>query len=151
MYEEIEVSGKTGSKESKSNGIHTANEKKEVVLRLLRGEPIDEVARELKLLAHILAQWRDDFVEAGTEGLKSRPLSLTEKRLKAAQAKIGKFSMQVDVPSYIAGVKTKFQYRLTVYVPVKPRWKMCVRRVGKSRAFSMGTAAQGQDASFRLA
>lgn len=67
----------------------TANEKRDVVLRVLRGESIDEVARELNIPAHVIAQWRDDFVEAGTEGLKSKPVSLAEKRLKAAQAKIG--------------------------------------------------------------
>jgi len=86
-----------GNKESRSNGRHTAKEKKEIVLRLLRGEPIDEMARELNLPVHVLAQWRDDFIEAGTEGLKSRPVGLAEKRLKAAQAKIGELSMQVEI------------------------------------------------------
>ncbi len=55
------------------------------------------MARELNLPVHVLAQWRDDFIEAGTEGLKSRPVSLAEKRLKAAQAKIGELSMQVEI------------------------------------------------------
>ncbi|NSW84244.1 MAG: hypothetical protein HPY90_13410 [Syntrophothermus sp.] len=40
---------------------------------------------------------RDDFIQAGTEGLKSRPVSLAEKRLKAAQAKIGELNMQVEI------------------------------------------------------
>jgi hypothetical protein len=32
----------------------------EAVLRLLRGEPLEELSRELQVEAHRLAAWRDD-------------------------------------------------------------------------------------------
>jgi hypothetical protein len=40
------------------------------VLRLLRGESLEELSRELQVEAHRLAAWRDDFLAAGKQGLK---------------------------------------------------------------------------------
>jgi hypothetical protein len=34
------------------------------VLRLLRGEPLETLSRELGIEAHRLAAWRDDFLAA---------------------------------------------------------------------------------------
>jgi hypothetical protein len=36
--------------------------KTDAVVRLLRGEDIDTLARELRVEAHRLAAWRDEFV-----------------------------------------------------------------------------------------
>ena len=43
------------------------------VLRLLRGEDIDLVRRELGVTAATLSQRRDTFLEAGESGLKPQP------------------------------------------------------------------------------
>ena len=51
----------------------TAGRKREAVLRLLRGEPLEVVARELAVTAADLSAWRDAFLEAGEASLKSRP------------------------------------------------------------------------------
>jgi transposase-like protein len=48
----------------------SAGKKLEAVLRLLRGEPLEELSRELQVEAHRLAAWRDDFLESGKQGLK---------------------------------------------------------------------------------
>ena len=50
----------------------SANRKIDVVLRLLRGESLEEVSREVGVEAHRLQAWRDDFLESGKEGLKQR-------------------------------------------------------------------------------
>jgi hypothetical protein len=42
-------------------------EKTKAVLRLLRGEPLEELSRELGVEAHRLAAWRDDFLAAGRQ------------------------------------------------------------------------------------
>ena len=42
----------------------TAGRKREAVLRLLRGEPLELVARELGVTAAELSGWRDAFLEA---------------------------------------------------------------------------------------
>jgi hypothetical protein len=39
----------------------------DVVLRLLRGEPLDVLSRELQVEAHRLAAWREDILEGGKE------------------------------------------------------------------------------------
>jgi hypothetical protein len=46
--------------------------KQEVGLRLLRGEGLDALSRETGLPAGVLSSWRDEFLEAGREGLKRR-------------------------------------------------------------------------------
>jgi transposase-like protein len=40
----------------------SAGKKMEAVLRLLRGESLEELSRELRVEAHRLAAWRDDFL-----------------------------------------------------------------------------------------
>ena len=44
-----------------------ARHKTQAVLRLLRGEDIDLVSRELGVTTATLAQWRDTFLEAGNQ------------------------------------------------------------------------------------
>lgn len=50
----------------------SANKKTDVVLRLLRGEALDEVSRAVGVEAHRLAAWRDEFLAAGKVGLKGK-------------------------------------------------------------------------------
>jgi hypothetical protein len=46
--------------------------KAESVLRLLRGEEIGTVSREIQVPAHVVEEWRRVFVESGKSGLRSR-------------------------------------------------------------------------------
>jgi hypothetical protein len=48
----------------------SAQRKTELVLRLLRGEPLDGVSRDNQVLAHELESWKRAFLEAGARGLK---------------------------------------------------------------------------------
>ena len=41
----------------------SAKAKSEVVLRLLRGERVDAVSREIQVAAHELETWRKEFLE----------------------------------------------------------------------------------------
>ena len=50
----------------------TAGRRRDAVLRLLRGEPLEIVARELSVTAADLSAWREAFLEAGAAGLKAR-------------------------------------------------------------------------------
>lgn len=75
----------------------SAKKKAEAVLRLLRGEDMEAVSREVKVPAFELARWRDEFLEAGTEGLRKKPRTETEKALRAAQAKVGELTMKVEI------------------------------------------------------
>jgi len=75
----------------------SARRKAEVVLRLLRGEGLDALARETGQAAGTIAAWREDFLAAGHEGLKSRPAPVEDRRLADAQRKIGELSMDLDI------------------------------------------------------
>ena len=75
----------------------SARRKEGVVMRLLRGESLDLLAREAGQPAGQIARWREEFLAAGREGLKTRPLPLEEFALREAQRKVGELSMEVDV------------------------------------------------------
>jgi len=69
-----------------------AKHKVQAILRLLRGEIIDLVSRDIGVTAATLTQWRDTFLEAGEAGLKPHPVkeSVEVDRLRK---KIGKQAM----------------------------------------------------------
>lgn len=50
----------------------TSRVKREVVLRLLKGESIETVSQELGVTVRRIEQWRDRFVEAGSAELARR-------------------------------------------------------------------------------
>lgn len=75
----------------------SARRKQEVVLRLLRGEGLDALARETGQAAGTIAGWREHFLAAGHEGLKSRPAPIEDRKLADAQRKIGELSMDLDI------------------------------------------------------
>src|SRR5215207_8417737 len=75
----------------------SARRKEGVVLRLLRGEGLDALAREQRVAAGTISAWREEFLAAGREGLKSRPAPAEDRRLAEAQRKIGELSMDLDI------------------------------------------------------
>jgi transposase-like protein len=77
----------------------SAGKKMDAVLRLLRGESLEELSPELEVEAHRLAAWRDDFLEGGKEGLKDqRPdRSPDDRALQQAERKIGQLTMENEI------------------------------------------------------
>src|SRR4051794_16699979 len=75
----------------------SARRKQEVVLRLLRGESLDALARETGQAAGVISSWREAFLDAGQEGLKTRPQPVEDRRLADAQRKIGELAMDNDI------------------------------------------------------
>jgi len=75
----------------------SAPRKTEVVLRVVRGEAIDEVAREIQVPVHELEEWRRVFLEGGLQGLKRRGLDPEERELRRLQAKIGDMTMRLEL------------------------------------------------------
>src|SRR5215212_9467834 len=86
-------------KDFRSRPRWSVGKKTEVVLRLLRGESLEELSRELKVEAHRLAAWRDDFLAAGSQGLKGQRAdrSPDDQALKQAERKIGQLTMENEV------------------------------------------------------
>ncbi len=83
--------------EARSEVRWSVRRKEGVVLRLLRGESLDALARETRQPAGRIAGWRDEFLAAGREGLKSRPVPIEDRRLAEAQRKIGELTMDLDI------------------------------------------------------
>src|SRR5215203_6602578 len=75
----------------------SARRKQEVVLRLLRGESLDALARETGQAAGTIAGWREAFLAGGAEHLKSRPRPVEDRQLADAQRKIGELAMDLDI------------------------------------------------------
>jgi transposase len=78
----------------------SAQRKTELVLRLLRGEPLDTVSRESQVPAHELESWKRVFLEAGGRGLKSRS-DPEERELTLARAKVGELTMRLELAEYL--------------------------------------------------
>jgi transposase len=87
----------SGDPEASREVRWSAHRKEQVVLRLLRGESLDLLARETGQPAGRIAGWREEFLQAGREGLKSRPRPEDDRRLVAAQRKVGELQLEVDI------------------------------------------------------
>ena len=75
----------------------TAGRKRDAVLRLLRGEPLELVARELAVTAADLSAWRDAFLEAGGASLKARARDDRDERIERLQSKLGEVLMDNEL------------------------------------------------------
>lgn len=73
----------------------SAQRKAEVVLRLLRGEDIGEVSREVRVAPPELERWRRDFLDGGQQGLKKKNRPGGE--LMRTRAKLGEMTMRVEL------------------------------------------------------
>ena len=87
----------SGEPEASREVRWSARRKEQVVLRLLRGESLDLLARETGQPAGRIAGWREEFLQAGREGLKSRPAPEGDRRLVAAQRKVGELQLEIDI------------------------------------------------------
>lgn len=86
--------------------------KREVVLRLLRGEPLDALSRELGVEIHKLEAWRDRALGGMELGLKEReaddPL---QQELDEAHKRIGELSMDNELLRKKVGKQGPFASR----------------------------------------
>jgi hypothetical protein len=71
----------------------SAKRKQSAVLRLLRGEDLELVSRELGVTAAELSAWRDAFLAAGEASLKTRPADGRGVEIDRLRAKVGDLTM----------------------------------------------------------
>jgi transposase len=95
------VSKRRSRAEVPSKGRWSTQRKTSVVLRLLRGESLDEVSRETGVTAARLSEWREVFLAAGALGLKSRreeaELDQHDSERRRLRAKIGEMTMEREL------------------------------------------------------
>ena len=78
-------------------GRFSARRKTDTVLRLLRGEDLELLSRELGVTAATLSGWRDDFLAAGQAALKSRPTDDRDDEIARLRAKVGELTMDNEL------------------------------------------------------
>jgi len=86
-----------GADGGREPGRFSARRKSEVILRVLRGEPLDTSARELGVTAATLAQWREQFLAGGQGALKSRPADERDEEIQRLRAKVGEITMSNEL------------------------------------------------------
>jgi len=67
--------------------------KQGAVLRLLRGEDLELVSRDLSVTAAELTAWRDAFLGAGEAALRTRPADGRDAEIGRLKAKVGELTM----------------------------------------------------------
>jgi transposase-like protein len=75
----------------------SAKRKQSAVLRLLRGENLELVSRELGVMAAELTAWRDAFLAAGEASLKARPADGRDLEIDRLKAKVGDPTMTTEL------------------------------------------------------
>ena len=75
----------------------TAGRKRDAILRLLRGEPLKIMARELAVTAADLSAWREAFLEAGAASLKARERDDRDEKIDRLQSKLGEVLMDNEL------------------------------------------------------
>lgn len=75
----------------------TVRRKQEAVFRLLRGEPVELLSRELGVEVYRLEAWRETAVSGMATALKERQGDPLQSELDTAMKRIGELTMQVEL------------------------------------------------------
>src|SRR5690606_15245640 len=67
----------------------SAKRKTEIVLRLLRGEDLGQISREIQVAPQVIEEWRRAFLAGAEAGLKKRGGDPLESELVRTRAKLG--------------------------------------------------------------
>ncbi len=89
------TSGQSGA--LKSNQRWSARRKREVVLRLLRGESVQALSRELGVEIYRLEEWRSKALSGIESSLRERGDDPLQRELDAALKRIGEITMENEL------------------------------------------------------
>jgi hypothetical protein len=84
------------------------------VLRLLRGEALDLLSRELGIAAARLTAWREACLDAGQEAMQTHPLDSRDREMGRLREKLGESTMEIALLREKMG-------RLETSRPLSPR------------------------------
>ena len=82
---------------SRDRGRWSSRRKTEIVLRLLRGEDLDSVSREIGVTAAAMSSWRDRFLAGGQAAVRSRDADERDREVARMKAKIGEITMENEL------------------------------------------------------
>jgi transposase-like protein len=92
----------------------SARRKQDAVLRLLRGEDLELLSRQLGVTAADLSGWRGAFLAAGEVSLKTRPADARDAEIGRLKEKVGDLTMSNEL------LEAKIE-RLEASRPLAPR------------------------------
>jgi len=82
-----------GAQKSRRQFRMSAGRKEAAVLRLLKGESLEVLSRELRVTAAELSGWREAFLVGGASALKLRETDQRDEEIIRLKAKIGDLTM----------------------------------------------------------
>jgi len=90
-----EASGATSGR----GGRFSAPRKAQAVLRLLRGEDLELLSRELGVVASTLSLWREEFLAAGQAALKGKTgkADVRDEQIGRLKKKVGELTMENEL------------------------------------------------------
>jgi transposase len=91
------VPGADSAREREDRGRFSTQRKADAVLRLIRGESLDALSRELGVTAATLSQWQEAFLASGRAGLKSRTTTAQDDEVRRLKAKVGDLTMRLEL------------------------------------------------------
>ena len=87
------ATGGAPSGSGEDRGRFSARRKAEAILRVLRGEDLDALSRELGVTAATLSAWREQFLAAGQAGLKARRDAPADDEVRELKTLIGELTI----------------------------------------------------------
>ena len=102
-------------KSRSTRGRYSAQRKRDAVLRLIRGEALDIVAREIGVKPSTLAEWREQFMESALSGLTKKPKDHRDDQIALLQRKLGAVTMENEL------LNEKID-RMEAGLPLAQRW-----------------------------
>src|SRR3954447_8404914 len=79
------------------SGRMSRERKLAAVLRLLRGEDLDQVSRSLGVTAATLSGWREAFLNSGEAALATKPTDAKQIELGRLKAKLGEVMLEREL------------------------------------------------------
>jgi len=86
-----------GRQRKAERGRFSAKRKRDTVVRLLRGEDLDTLSRELGVTAGTLSGWRDTFLAGGEASLKTRERDDRDEEMTRLKAAVGDLTMRNEL------------------------------------------------------
>ena len=95
----------------------SAARKREVFLRMLRGESVDALSRELNIEIYRLEQWREKALTGIDESLKKRQNDPVQAELNQALRRVGELTMENELLwKRVLRSHNKLNRRMAVYL-----------------------------------
>ena len=101
MGEETQGTGPEGARRATRGPVEnerrgrrfSARRKAEAVLRLLKGESLETLSRELGVAAHELSMWRERYLASGQSAMKKQSADERDEEIKRLKTKVGDLTM----------------------------------------------------------